>query len=58
MTTEHHVDDHSDSADLFAANEWAAFRVTDTQAATAIVVEMVGIFVIGIVLYSVVLATL
>ncbi len=57
MTAEHH-DDHSDAADLFAANEWAAFRTTDTQAATAIVVEMVGIFTVGVILYSIVLATL
>jgi hypothetical protein len=44
--------------DLFPANEWAIFRRSDAQAARAIVVLMLGIFVTGIVLYSIVLATL
>jgi hypothetical protein len=44
--------------DLFPASEWAIFRRSDAQAARAIVVLMLGIFVTGIVLYSIVLATL
>ena len=44
--------------DLFPASDWAIFRRSDAQAARAIVVLMLGIFVTGIVLYSSVLATL
>ena len=58
MTAEHHSKPTIQPLDLFPAKEWAAFRQSDTQAAKAIVVLMLGIFVIGIVLYSIVLATL
>jgi hypothetical protein len=54
MTAESHV--HAD--DLFPVAEWGEFRESDTKAARNIVVLMVGIFVIGIMLYSIVLATL
>jgi hypothetical protein len=43
---------------LFPAGEWQSFRDSDKQAATAIVVLMVGIFVIGVILYTIVLVTL
>jgi hypothetical protein len=58
MTAALHHDNEVQALDLFPAGEWAAFRQADTKAATAIVVLMVGIFVMGIALYSVVLATL
>ena len=58
MTAEHHAETTANPFDLFPANEWAAFRRSDTQAAKAIVVLMLGIFMVGIVLYSIVLATL
>jgi len=43
---------------LFPPQEWEAFHQADRQAATAIVVLMVGIFSIGVVLYSIVYITL
>jgi hypothetical protein len=58
MTAEHHVEEHTANADLFSAAEWNAFRASDAKAAAAIVVLMQGIFVIGVVLYLVVLLTL
>jgi hypothetical protein len=58
MTATHHAEPAVNPFDLFPASEWAAFRRSDTQAATAIVVLMLGIFMVGIVLYSIVLATL
>ncbi len=58
MTATLHSETEVHALDLFPANEWAAFRQADTKAATAIVVLMVGIFVTGIVLYSIVLGTL
>jgi hypothetical protein len=58
MTAAHHAETTVNPLDLYPAAEWAAFRQADTQAARAIVVLMLGIFVTGIVLYSIVLATL
>jgi hypothetical protein len=58
MTAAHHTDATVNPFDLFPASEWAAFRRSDTQAAKAIVVLMLGIFLTGICLYSIVLATL
>jgi hypothetical protein len=58
MTATLHHEPEVHALDLFPASEWAAFRQADTKAATAIVVLMVGIFVTGIVLYAIVLATL
>ena len=58
MTAAHHAETTVNPLDLFPVREWAAFRQADTQAARAIVVLMLGIFVTGIVLYSIVLATL
>jgi hypothetical protein len=58
MTAAHHAETTVNPFDLFPSGEWAAFRQADTQAARAIVVLMLGIFVTGIVLYSIVLATL
>jgi hypothetical protein len=58
MTAEHHAETTVNALDLFPAAEWIAFRQADTQAAKAIVVLMFGIFIVGIVLYSIVLATL
>jgi hypothetical protein len=58
MTAAVHDDATVNPFDLFPAEEWAAFRRSDTQAAKAIVVLMLGIFLTGIFLYSIVLATL
>jgi hypothetical protein len=58
MTATHSVEANASALDLFPASEWTAFRQADAQAATAIVVLMLGIFGIGIILYSIVLATL
>jgi len=58
MTAEHHAEASVNPFDLFPASEWIAFRQADTQAAKAIVVLMLGIFLVGVVLYSIVLATL
>jgi hypothetical protein len=58
MTLEHHHEDHAAAGELFSTNQWASFRFADTKAATAIVVLMVGIFITGVILYSIVLATL
>jgi hypothetical protein len=43
---------------LFPEREWRAFREADKEAAKRIVILMTGIFVTGIVLYCVVVATL
>jgi type IV secretory pathway component VirB8 len=45
-------------ADLFPEREWHEFRLADKEAAKRIVILMTGIFVVGIVLYSIVVATL
>jgi hypothetical protein len=58
MTAALHADATVNPLDLFPASEWAAFRQSDTQAAKAIVVLMLSIFLTGIFLYSIVLATL
>jgi len=58
MTAEHHAEASVNAADLFPAEEWGAFRQSDSQAARAIVVLMQGIFIVGIVLYTIVLVTL
>ncbi|HYV39123.1 MAG TPA: hypothetical protein VE988_25780 [Gemmataceae bacterium] len=58
MSAEHHAEATANPADLFPPKEWAFFRTSDTMAAKAIVLLMLAIFVIGIVLYSIVLATL
>jgi hypothetical protein len=58
MTAEHHAETTVHPYELFPSNEWAAFRHSDAQAATAIVVLITSIFVIGVVLYSIVLYTL
>jgi hypothetical protein len=58
MTAAHPTEATVNPFDLFPASEWAAFRRSDTQAAKAIVVLMLGIFVTGVCLYSIVLATL
>jgi hypothetical protein len=52
--------DHSHEAAevLFPEREWREFRISDAQAAKRIVILMTGIFVLGIVLYSIVVATL
>jgi hypothetical protein len=42
----------------FTASEWQAFRDSDKKAARNIVVLMVGIFLTGVMLYSIVVATL
>ena len=44
--------------ELFSASEWQAFTESDVQAAKAIVVLMTGIFLVGIVLYTIVVVTL
>jgi type IV secretory pathway component VirB8 len=44
--------------EVFPAAEWEEFHEADRQAAKRIVLLLVGIFVIGIVLYSIVVATL
>jgi hypothetical protein len=49
---------HVSPAEVFPASEWRAFTESDKQAAKAIVVLMTGIFVVGVVLYTIVLATL
>jgi hypothetical protein len=51
----------SDQVDLEAAfsdREWQDFRQADIKAGTAIVALMLGIFVTGIFLYSIVVITL
>jgi hypothetical protein len=58
MTAAHDPEATVNPLEHFPASEWAAFRRSDTQAAKAIVVLMLGIFVTGIFLYSIVLATL
>jgi len=58
MTAAIHPETTVQPFDLFPASEWASFRRSDTQAARAIVALMLGIFITGIVLYSIVLATL
>jgi hypothetical protein len=58
MTAAHHAEMTVNAADLFPAEVWNAFRQSDTQAARAIVVLMQGIFIVGIVLYTIVLVTL
>ena len=55
VATSHHA---ASATELFSAEEWQAFRQADVQAARAIVVLMLGIFCIGIVLYTIVAATL
>jgi type IV secretory pathway component VirB8 len=53
-----HDDSHETDEPLFPDREWREFRVSDAQAAKRIVILMAGIFVVGIVLYSIVVATL
>jgi hypothetical protein len=59
MTASEHAHDASQPAEpLFPQWEWQEFRLSDATAAKRIVVLMTGIFVVGIVLYSIVVATL
>ena len=51
MDSSHSSESSTAPSDLFSPTELAAFRQADTQAATAIVVLMLGIFTIGIALY-------
>ena len=48
----HHHD--SVAASPFSDAEWAAFQAEDFSAGKAVVVEMLGIFIMGVVLYSIV----
>jgi hypothetical protein len=47
-----------DTANLFTDHQWQEFRREDTKAGGAVVMLMLGIFGIGVVLYSIVAATL
>jgi type IV secretory pathway component VirB8 len=59
MTANEHAHDPSQPAEpLFPEREWREFRMSDAAAAKRIVILMAGIFVVGIVLYSIVVATL
>jgi hypothetical protein len=63
MTASEHGHDHFQDAGLaaeasFSQQEWQLFRQSDQEAAKRIVVLMTSIFVVGIVLYSIVVATL
>jgi hypothetical protein len=62
MTAAHVTHGHDEHAvnplDLFPAQEWREFHESDKQAASRIVILMLSIFVVGIVLYSIVLGTL
>jgi hypothetical protein len=63
MTGSEHGHDHSHDAppvaeSLFSEQEWQLFRHADKEAAKRIVILMTSIFVVGIVLYSIVAATL
>ena len=60
MTASPHAHDesHESAEALFPEREWREFRLSDAQAAKRIVILMAGIFVVGIVLYSIVVATL
>jgi hypothetical protein len=62
MTASDHSHAHDVAAapaeDLFPEREWLEFREADRQAAKRIVLLMAGIFVVGIVLYSIVVITL
>jgi type IV secretory pathway component VirB8 len=53
-----HDQSHEAVEALFPEREWREFRISDAQAAKRIVILMTGIFVLGIVLYSIVVATL
>jgi hypothetical protein len=63
MTATDPTHEHSHASDvpgeeLFPAREWREFREADKDAAKRIVLLMTGIFLVGIVLYSIVAATL
>jgi hypothetical protein len=55
---DHGHDPAGHTEDLFPDREWREFREADKEAAKRIVILMTGIFVVGIVLYSIVVATL
>jgi hypothetical protein len=52
--SEHTPTEHSSAAGVFSEADWDAFRAEDFAAGKAVVVLMLGIFSIGVVLYSVV----
>ena len=59
MTASDPTHDSSAPAEqLFPEREWRAFREADKEAAKRIVILMTGIFVVGIVLYTIVAYTL
>jgi len=57
-TPHSHDESHEPAEPLFPEREWREFRISDAEAAKRIVILMAGIFVVGIVLYSIVVATL
>lgn len=54
----HGHDSHASAASLFPAKEWQEFHQSDIQAGKSIVVVMSSIFVLGVIIYSIVLVTL
>jgi len=55
----HDIQDQPATLDhLFTDHQWQDFRKEDTKAGGAVVSLMLGIFLIGIVLYSIVAITL
>ncbi len=51
---EPHTHEGPAAASPYTDAEWNAFRAEDFAAGKAVVVEMLGIFIMGVVLYSVV----
>ena len=51
-------DGPADLDNLFSDHEWREFRIEDKKAGTAVVMLMLGIFGVGLVLYSIVAITL
>ena len=58
MSDSHHAESNVVPYELFLPEEWRAFNNSDAQAARAIVILLLSIFVIGIGLYTFVCMTL
>jgi hypothetical protein len=48
------MSEHTPTPDAFTDAEWAGFRSEDFAAGKAVVIEMLGIFLTGVVIYSIV----